>query len=126
MRTKRVSLLLCVFLLLTGCASFGKSDPVVVRAEDVQANSLALYKTVIVDYHMVHSQQESVAVYQVLEKIRVEFPPAWRSLSVAIPAYEQTRDAKLLIDKRGEVEKLYNELKGIWATHLLARGEAKP
>ena len=107
--------------LTAGCASVGKSDPVLVRAEDVETNSLHLYNAVIVQYHMSHSKEESPEVYAALEKIRVLFPPAWRSLHRAIPAYKSVRDAQTLTARVVEVEALYAELKEIWATHLLPK-----
>ena len=105
----------------TGCASAGTADPVVVRAEDVESNSLSLYNAVIVQWHMTHSTEESPEVYAILEKIRVEFPPAWRTLHRAISTYEKVRDAADLNAKLLPVEDFYKQMKEVWASHLLPK-----
>lgn len=114
-----IAVIMATILLTAACASTGTSDPVIVRAEDVESNSLSLYNAVVVQWHMTHSQEESPEVYAVLEKIRVEFPPAWRTLHRAIPAYEKVRDEKTLLEKLTPVEDFYRQMKEVWAAHLL-------
>lgn len=114
-RAALVALLLVPLFVFDGCASAGTSDPLLVKAEDIENNSLLLFKTVVVDFHMKHSRTESPEVYRTLEKVRVTFPSAWASLNAAIPHYKEFRAAGPLLEKLAPVEALYDDLKRIWA-----------
>lgn len=105
---------LFLVLLVVACASLAGGDPVIVRAEDVEVNSLSLYNTVIVRYHLVNSTKESPEVYRVMEAIRTKFPAPWWSLHKAIPAYRDVKNKKELLEKVEAVETLYYDLKRIW------------
>lgn len=122
--TLKLGLLLSVLVLLgglllatTNCASLAGSDPVVVRAEDVLTNSLAFYQAAM-SVHYANSKKESVELYEAMELVRTQFPPAWRSLRAAIPAYQGVRtgiEEKRLSEAILAVEKLVGDLREIWA-----------
>lgn len=70
-----------------GCASFGQSDPALVRAEDLLVNSLQVYE-VTMRFHYASGATKSPAAHEALETIRVKFPKAWRALWEATDAYK--------------------------------------
>ncbi len=87
-RLKHSSLsLLVVVAILSGCATTGTGDPIVVRTEDVLQNSLSI-ATPILAWHQAHSKEESLAVYAILEKGRTDFPVAWKAVYDAETAYK--------------------------------------
>lgn len=96
--------------IVSSCASLGTGRPEVVKSEDVLVNSLAVYGAAMT-FHKNHSKEESVEVYGVLEKARVDFPPAWETLSVTIKAYKKTGgDATALTKARVVVEAIVASL----------------
>lgn len=107
-------------LLAVSCASAPTgSDTLLIRAEDVEVNSLALYKAVVVGYHMQNSASETPEVYAALETVRKNFPKAWRSLHKAIPAYKALKNKHDLETVLTEVEGYYVEMKKIWLPHMV-------
>lgn len=106
------ALLLASALGTSGCASVGTGDPVVVRAEDVQVNSLNFFDTAM-QWHYANSTKESPALYKAFEKFRVAFPPAYRTLTKAIPAYKAGTGGDLQT-ALAAVEQLVAEIKAIW------------
>jgi len=54
-----------------------------------------------------------------MEIIRKAFPPAWRSLHAAVPAYKATKsgiEKKRLEESLAALETLTRQLRDIWAT----------
>lgn len=84
---RRQAALAAVLILAVACASVGTGDPVVVRAEDVLANSLSVYSTAM-NYHFANSTRESPQVYKAFENFRVKFPIAWNALDSAKRQYQ--------------------------------------
>lgn len=110
MRTKwsRSAILLLVSLS-AACASVGQSDPLLVRAEDLLKNSLAIYDATM-SFHYKFSTHESPAVYRVLEAARINFPQAWKALFDGAAAYRKNPDASKLLILITGVEKIVNDL----------------
>ncbi len=110
-----LGIIIAIVLSTSGCATIGAGDDaILIRAEDVEVNSLALYRAVIVEYHMAHSTEEPRAVYDTLETVRKNFPRAWRSLHAAIPRYKTLHNRNDLEAVLTEVEGYYSDMKRIW------------
>jgi hypothetical protein len=77
--------------LSAACASVGTSDPTLVRAEDVLSNSLSVWDQAM-KWHFANSTHESPQVYQVFEKVRINFPLAWKALYDGTIAYRTNPD----------------------------------
>jgi hypothetical protein len=103
---------LILALTLAACATVGTGDPVVVKAEDVQVNSLSFFDTAM-SFHYANSAKESPALYRAFETFRIKFPPAWRTLSAAIPAYKAGKGGDLA-NAVQVVESLLAEVKAVW------------
>lgn len=93
---------LLVLLLFTsacfiGCKFFGPlkpvpvaegHDPVVVYAERAQRSSLGIYEVVIA-WETTNRVALPVEVSRAVDKVRTEFPPAWRESRRALELYKQ-------------------------------------
>jgi len=106
------ALVIGLSLFAPGCASIGTGDKVVVRAEDVQVNSLTFFDTAM-QWHYANSAKESKSLYAAFEVFRVGFPPAWKTLSAAIPAYKAGKGGDLPTALQA-VEKLLIDIKAVW------------
>lgn len=91
-----VALVLVLAVLGAACATVAPgSDAIVVRTQDVLANSLELYEQTMA-LHMGHSREESPSLYAALETVRTKFPKAHRALSDALTAYKARKDPTAL------------------------------
>lgn len=113
-RTFALALILSLVIVgcASGCASIGTGDPVVVRAEDVQVNSLSFFDTAM-QWHYANSSKESPALYKAFEVFRVSFPPAYKTLTAAIPAYKASKSGDLQVSLAA-VEQLLTDIKAVW------------
>jgi hypothetical protein len=103
---------IAIAVVFSGCATVGTGDPVIVRAEDVQVNSLNFYDTAM-QWHYANSTKESPALYRAFEKFRVDFPPAYRTLTKSIAAYKSGKGGDLQT-ALAAVEQLLLDIKAIW------------
>ena len=113
---KRITAALAVACMLSiSCASPGTGDPIVVKAQDVLVNSLAVYDQAM-DYHFKHSQSEPKVVYDAMEYGRKAIPQGWRLLQKAIDTYKLTRDSSAVDAAKAslsnDVEKLVVAMRG--------------
>lgn len=83
-------ILLFVTIASAGCASTGGGDPLVIKAENVLVNSLAVYKE-IAGWHQTHSTSETPGVYRAIEAYKQAFPPLWDLLDRAVQTYKQEK-----------------------------------
>lgn len=92
MQNRRVlPILVLIAGLSVSCATLTPgSDPVVVRAQDVLVDSLAVYDSAMRLHYQV-STQEPPAVYAALERVRPVFPKAWRGLNASLEAYKAAK-----------------------------------
>jgi hypothetical protein len=95
-----------------GCASVGTGDPVIVRAEDVQVNSLAFFDTAM-QWHYANSTKESPALFRAFETFRTSFPPAYKTLTATIPVYKSGKSGDLQGALQA-VEKLLADIRAVW------------
>ena len=112
LRSAPLALVVVLALLSASCATVGTGDPAVVRAEDVQVNSLSFFDSAM-QWHYANSAKESPALYRAFEKFRKEFPPAWKTLSTAIPAYKAGKGGDLS-NALQIVEKLLVDIRAVW------------
>lgn len=97
-RLRPILAVLAIALIVGGCATLMPGDdPVVVKAEDVLANSLTLYEQTMT-LHYAKSTEESPELYKAAETVRVVFPPAWRGLNTTKEVYRlaKTKDPEQL------------------------------
>lgn len=113
---KRATAALAVACMLSiACASIGKGDKVVVRAEDALVNSLTVYEEAMA-FHEKNSFSEPKPVYDAMEWGKKSIPRTWRVLRAAVALYKQNGDAstvdaaKATLDS--EVEKLIVAMRG--------------
>lgn len=79
---------LFVVASLVGCASIAPgSDPVVVNTERTLKISVAVYDTGL-DWVRANAATLSPSALAIAEKVRVEFPPAYRAVDTALQAYK--------------------------------------
>ena len=91
-----VLFLVVLAVLTSACATVTPgSDAIIVRTQDVLANSLELYEQTM-SLHMGHSREESPSLYAALETVRTKFPKAHRALSDALTAYKVRKDPTAL------------------------------
>lgn len=95
---KTLTLAVVLLAVLSACATVTPgSDPVVVRAQDVLSNSLAVYDSAMRLHYQV-STQETPAIYAAMERVRPVFPKAWRGLQASLEGYKagKTKDPEKL------------------------------
>ena len=69
------------------------NDPIVVNAERVAAASLASFEAVVKYDHenLAVMKQYAPGVHATIQKLRKEFPPAWRQFRAATKTYKASR-----------------------------------
>lgn len=110
---RRISVLVLAVVALGACATLGGGRPEVVRAEDVLVNSLTTYDAAMA-WHFANSTKESPQAYAIFEKIRVNFPPAWKTLDAAITAYKAAGSNPNLASALAALQALLTELSTVW------------
>lgn len=97
MKTKILSALLFVGLLVSGCAWLkpitpvpvaAGQDPVIVNLERVQASSLEFYKQAT-EWEYNNRNALSAEVSRAVDKVRAEFPKAWEESRRILADYKQ-------------------------------------
>lgn len=86
----RLAVVLCVAVLVTGCATVGSGRADVVRAEDTLVNSLTVYEA-LMELHYAVSAHETPEVYAAVEDVRKTFPQAYRVAKSAVRSYKAGR-----------------------------------
>ena len=111
-RAVAIAAVVLISLLVSGCASVGSGDKIVVRAEDVQVNSLSFYDTAM-QWHFANSTKESPQLYKAFEIFRTKFPPAWKTLSTAIQTYKSGKTGDLA-GALATVDELLANIRAVW------------
>lgn len=115
MKTTKRALAALIVLLAIRCASVGAADPLLVRAEDLLSNSLAVYDGAM-RYHFVNSTKETPQVYKIMESVRTQFPPAWKALYDGTRAYKTSPDPTKLGQLMAAVQAMIDSLSSVSAT----------
>ena len=94
---------------LVGCATLAPGeDPVVVRTEQLLTMATPVYDSGMA-WYFANAERLSPGAREVFERVRVGFPPAYRSLDSALQLYKAGK-RKELMNEFAEVQRLVEQL----------------